>query len=268
MVEVEDPHPSETTLGLGPLEDHNLASSRTGALGKAHMSIGVRAGTLTQDGGGGGGTNKFHTYICHLERKIDDLSTIVERDSPHPIPSEAVVEEEAVIAPPAVVRGAAWWSTNLDPLSKTVSSPLVRRVVELKEVPGIGNAPVPLTPKTHARSDPPSRGLAPEASLPPPRTKSGLGRDIMSPPLVSPKLPTTKIASWNSKQKGISSASRTPEEKAHLSHSQRRKVTEAKSPSTSSPMLEIATKRTDTSAPLRSREVPHQRGRSTKDWTN
>ncbi|KAI8560042.1 hypothetical protein RHMOL_Rhmol04G0224100 [Rhododendron molle] len=77
MVEVEDPHPNETTLGLSPFGDPNLASSRASALGKAHMSIGFGAGTSTQDAWA---ATELHTYICHLERKIDDLSTVVERD--------------------------------------------------------------------------------------------------------------------------------------------------------------------------------------------
>ncbi|KAI8535326.1 hypothetical protein RHMOL_Rhmol10G0165400 [Rhododendron molle] len=79
MVEVEDPHPSETTLGLGLFGDPNLASggAGVGAPGKAHMSIGAGAGTSTQDAGA---ATELHTYIRHLERKIDDLSTVVERD--------------------------------------------------------------------------------------------------------------------------------------------------------------------------------------------
>ncbi|KAI8550665.1 hypothetical protein RHMOL_Rhmol06G0125200 [Rhododendron molle] len=75
MVEVENPHPSETTLGLGPLGDHNMAFGRAGALGKAHMSVGVGAGSPTQDAGA---ATELHTYIRHLERKIDNLSTVVE----------------------------------------------------------------------------------------------------------------------------------------------------------------------------------------------
>ncbi|KAI8549140.1 hypothetical protein RHMOL_Rhmol06G0003500 [Rhododendron molle] len=78
MVEVEDPHPNEITFGLGPFGDPNLAAGGANAPpGKAHMSIGVGAGTSTQDAGA---ATELHTYIHHLERKIDDLSTVVERD--------------------------------------------------------------------------------------------------------------------------------------------------------------------------------------------
>ncbi|KAI8568467.1 hypothetical protein RHMOL_Rhmol02G0202000 [Rhododendron molle] len=78
MVEVEDQHPNEMTPGLGPLGDHNLASGGANALGKAHMSIGVEAGTSTQDAGP---SIELHTYIRHQEQKIDDLTTVVERDN-------------------------------------------------------------------------------------------------------------------------------------------------------------------------------------------
>ncbi|KAI8530002.1 hypothetical protein RHMOL_Rhmol11G0020300 [Rhododendron molle] len=79
MLEIEDPHPSDTTLGLGPLGDHNLGSSRTNALRKAHMSMSIRvgAGALTQDAGP---SSELHTYIRHRERKIDDLTMVMERD--------------------------------------------------------------------------------------------------------------------------------------------------------------------------------------------
>ncbi|KAI8542860.1 hypothetical protein RHMOL_Rhmol08G0172700 [Rhododendron molle] len=77
MVEVEDPHPSETTLGLGPFGEPLLVPGGAGAPGKAHMSVGIGAGTSTQDMGAG---TELHTYIRHLERKIDDLSTTLERD--------------------------------------------------------------------------------------------------------------------------------------------------------------------------------------------
>ncbi|KAI8542704.1 hypothetical protein RHMOL_Rhmol08G0159600 [Rhododendron molle] len=66
MVEVEDPHPSETTLGLGPFGEPILVPGGVGASGKAHMSIGVRAGTSTQDVGSA--PNSTPTSVTWRER--------------------------------------------------------------------------------------------------------------------------------------------------------------------------------------------------------
>ncbi|KAI8573233.1 hypothetical protein RHMOL_Rhmol01G0262700 [Rhododendron molle] len=179
------------------------------------------------------------------------LRSSISSRSPHLTPLEVGVEEEAIKALLAAARGAVWSNTSLDSLSKTVSSLLVRRVVELTQALGIGNAPVLLTPKTYVESDPPSRGSAPAATLTPPRIQLGLGRDLVSPILASPKLPTTKTASWSSRRKGTQSASRALEPKAHSSRIQGRRVAEAMSPSASSPTLKIATRRTDMSALIR-----------------
>lgn len=140
MVEVEDPHPSNTTLGLGLLEDLNLGSGGANALGKTHMSIGVRAGTSTPDARL---SSELHTYIRHLERKIEDLTTIVERDK-HVRDELVEIKHLLQISPPHSTKSRggrkSWYSPPRSrgggPLVENRSRPSVKDRLEPPEEGG------------------------------------------------------------------------------------------------------------------------------------
>lgn len=74
---VQDPPLDDSMAGLRPLGALTLGSAGANALGKQHISIGVRASSSTPSAEP---SFDIHTYIHQLERKIDDLTTAVDRD--------------------------------------------------------------------------------------------------------------------------------------------------------------------------------------------
>ncbi|KAI8535370.1 hypothetical protein RHMOL_Rhmol10G0168800 [Rhododendron molle] len=172
------------------------------------MSIGVKVGTSTADVRT---SSELHTYIRHLKRKIDDPTTVVERDR-HVRDELAKIKHLLQISPSHSTEGRDERRSQCSPPRSHGGGPLVehpprpsakdrlnhrRKEAILKRVRGAGNALVPLTPtpKDIMGSDLPLRGSELEPSLPPPPILSKSERGASSPPLVSQKSQRTMMAS-------------------------------------------------------------------------
>lgn len=80
MVVVQDPPLEDTTPTHGPLGALTLGFGEANALGKQHISVNeipIGAGFSSPNAES---SNEVYTYIRHLERKINNLMTAVDRD--------------------------------------------------------------------------------------------------------------------------------------------------------------------------------------------